>query len=116
MASTDLSMYRGDDKSIVVTIVDNSGTAVNLTNGSVFFTINGSRPITDAGSVYQKIVVSHTNPSAGITTISIPSSSSTNFTPGAYWYDVQLKQSTGSISTVVLGRFTIDADVTRTTT
>lgn len=115
MSSSDISMYRGDDKSIVVTITQ-GGTPVNITNSSVFFTINSARGATDAGSIYQKIVTSHSNPSQGETTISIPSGSSTSFTPGIYWYDVQLKQSTGSISTVVLGRFTVDADVTRTTT
>lgn len=116
MASTDLSMYRGDDKNIDLVITRNGSVSYNITNGSVFMTIKPAFTATgDTTAIGSWIVTTHTYAASGMTTIPILNSQSDGWTPGVYWYDVQLKSGT-TINTLTRGRFTVLDDVTRRTT
>jgi len=113
MVNTDLSMYRGDDKSITMTITRNGSVSYDITNGSVFMTVKPSFTVSgDGTAIGSWIVTSHTYAASGMTTIPILSALSTTWTPGVYWYDVQLK-SGATISTIIRGRFSVLDDVTR---
>lgn len=118
----DLEIIRGDSASIGFTLTD-AGTAVDLTDATVFFTAKPAltNDVSDNTAVISVEVTDHVdsdgNPSAteGVTTIPL-TPTDTNVTPGEYFYDVQIKYSDGTIVSIEPRKMEILADVTRRTT
>jgi len=109
------SMYRGDTKTINLTITDEDGGAVNLTGAEVWLTVKAAVADPDPG-ILQKKVTTHVLPLEGKTSVTIDPADTDSVAPADYLYDVQLKQSGGIISTLLEGSFKIRADITRSTT
>jgi hypothetical protein len=108
---------RGDTRVIQVNCVQSDGvTPLDLTGATVYFTLNSSNaPTDDSGDALQKTVTSHTAPILGQTSITILPADTTGLTPGDYYYDVQVKDANGNISSLKQDIFRINADITRTT-
>jgi hypothetical protein len=70
----------------------------------------------DSSAVLAKTVTSHTDPTAGETTVTLAAADTTTVTPGTYGYDVQLKTAAGVVSTVEVGKLIVKGDYTRRTT
>lgn len=110
------NVIRGDTHTINLTI-SSSGSRVDLTGYTVFFTVNAEKnPASDTSAVIQKNITSHTDPTEGQTTISLSSSDTASVTPGSYWYDIQLKDGDGNITSFAKDRFLVVSDITRRTT
>lgn len=110
------NVIRGDTHTINLTITDN-GTPLNITGYTVFFTVNASKePADDSAAVISKTVTVHTAPTLGETTISLAPSDTTNLAPDSYWYDIQLKDGSGNITSFAKDRFILVSDITRRTT
>jgi hypothetical protein len=106
-----MEVIRRDDAEFEITFTDKDGTAINLTGGTVFFTVKKKLTDTDADAVISKEVSSFNAPTTGIMTLSL-TDTETNITPRAYYYDVQFKDSSGTISSSERGRFYVTQDVT----
>lgn len=105
-----ITFYRGDTATINVALTD-----TDLTGGSVFFTAKEGvdNNLTDSSAVITKKVTSHTNPTAGETTITLTASDTNTITPGTYEYDIQIVLASGVVSTVQVGKLEVKGDVTR---
>lgn len=119
MTDYNLEIYRGDNKTWILTFVDGI-TPVNLTGQTIFFTVKkqniyveSSSDTTDA--LISKTITAHTNPTGGISSLALVPADTSSLTPATYKYDMQLKDGSGSILTFITGNFTILADVTRRT-
>ena len=110
-----LKLIRGDTRNIQVTFKDTDGSVLDITDCTVFFTVNASdNPLTDVDAVISKEVTAHTDAEAGISTIEL-TSSDTEVTPGSYYYDIQLKDTANAILSSYSSNLTIVADITRRT-
>lgn len=111
----DLTIIRGDTTSIDFELTD-GGDPVDLTGATVFFTAKSAidADATDAASAISVEVTSHTNPTAGETLIPL-TASDTTVTPGEYFYDVQVKNLSGTILSIPYRKLEVVADVTRRT-
>lgn len=116
--STNFNVIQGDTYVESWALLDQSGVAVDLTGAKLYFTVKTAYADADPG------VLQLTSPSSGITidsaagglaTLTITSTQSGALTVGTYKYDVQLKDSAGTIKTLVSGTLTVDAQVTITT-
>lgn len=109
------NVIRGDNRTINVTFLDSDGaTAVNLTGGTAYFTVNSSSdPSDDTGAVIQKTATSFTDATNGEHTFTL-THSDTNITPGTYWYDLQFVDTLGNYLSAYRGKFIVQSDVTRT--
>lgn len=109
---SDIFIIRGDTTAITFTL-----TGYDLTGSTVFFTAKPALTddAADANAVITKEVTSHSDPTNGITIIDLDSTD-TDVTPGTYYYDVQIKDSSGTITSIPARKLTIYADVTRRTT
>jgi len=115
MATTKLNnFYRGDTRDFAMTFTSND-VAYNITGAKVYFTLKKSKNDTDAQAVLQKTVTSHTDPTAGKTTLSL-SKTDTNIQPGRYFYDFQVITSGGGVYTFLSGDVEVLEDVTRSST
>ena len=116
--ANNIEVYRGDDKSISLTFTDKAtGLAEDITGWTVYFTVKEAydNDPTDSAALITKDVTSHTAPTSGQTAIAL-TDTNTNISPGSYFYDIQAKDASGNIMTVVSGIFEVLADVTRRTT
>lgn len=116
---TDLTIYRGDSKTWNITFTDSAGAAINITGYTVFFTVKKKNSYTDdtvdTAAIVQKNITVHTAPATGQTQVALQPSDTSSVTPAVYVYDMQLKDTSGTILTFITGNFTISADVTRRT-
>lgn len=105
-----ISIVRGDDFDLILTLKDSDGGAIDLTNATVCFTVKQKVSNTDS-SVISKEVTEHTTPLEGLTKVSL-SSGETAVDPGYYFYDVRIKTQAGKISSVQYGKFRIVQSIT----
>lgn len=109
-------VIRGDTRRVQCTFKDSDGSAIDLTDGTVYFTVNSSGdPSSDSGAVIQKTATNSdfTSPTSGIHTFTL-THSDTNIAAGEYWYDIQFVDSQGNYVSSYRGKFTVQSDVTRT--
>lgn len=110
-----IEVIRGDTRTITATFVDSDGTALDLTGGKVFFTVNANRePADDTAASVQKTITSFDNPTTGVQTITL-TSSDTNIDPGTYFYDCQFVSSGGVVTSLKRSTFVVVGDITRRT-
>lgn len=109
------NLIRGDSHIINVKF-DNNGTPLNISGYTVYFTVNASKnPTDDSTAAIQKNITSHTNAALGQTTITLLPAD-TNSMLGNYFYDVQLKDPSGNVTSFKQDSLTVIADITRRTT
>jgi len=110
MLETNLSVYRGDKKTWVLTIKDSEGQAFDLTDYTVTMTVKLNASDTDEDALIQKDAVL-TSPAAGICEIRL-FHVDTEQDPRQYLYDVQIYEG-DNIFTPLKGTFEIIQDITR---
>lgn len=109
------NVIRGDNRTINLQFYESDGsTAVDLTGGTVYFTVNSSSdPADDTSVAIQKTATSFTDATAGQHTFTL-THSDTDITPDTYWYDCQFQDSVGNYLSSYRGKFIVQSDVTRT--
>ena len=111
---------RGDSRVINIQINQSDGaTPFNLTGCEVFFTVNAStNPTadTDASAVIALKTSTFATPTNGLASVTITNAISQDIAPGTYYYDVQLKDSQGNITSLHQNQFLVIADITRAVT
>ena len=113
VTGSNIEIFRGDDEPIAVQILSD-GVPVNITGFTIFFTVKNTddNDKTDDSAVIKKNVTTHTDPTAGITTI-VLTDSDTDIPPTNYEYDIQWKDLADDIKTLIKARFCVKADTTR---
>ena len=109
-ADIDLCLTKGDDKDYLLTFTDDSGTAVDITSGTVYFTCKKSLSDADSDAVFAKKVTNHSDPTNGKTTVSL-SHADTDVEVGRYFYDIQLTLA-NKVHTLMKGTLEITYEVT----
>ena len=92
-----LKLKAGDDLPITFTIVDSDGDAINLTGGTIAFKIASSISVSNASAEFFGEFTSFTDPTNGISTNTIPDSTSKDWTPGPYVYQSRFIDSSGVV-------------------
>jgi len=110
-----LERYRGDDDPLDLAFTDGDDVVIDITGATIFFTVKENETDADADALISKDITSHTDPTAGKTSIDITAADTNDLDPGTYYYDIQYKSALGKIATIEKGNFTILADITRRT-
>ncbi len=106
-----ITIYRGDDVTFQITFKDNSGTAVDITGATLYFTAKTNNDDADGSAVIQSSNSTLSDPSNGIGE-AVLSNSDTDVTPGKYFYDIQIITAGGEITTAMIGKVTVKQDIT----
>ena len=107
---------RGDTWNLEFLMQDSNGAIIDLTGNQYWFTLKSSVNLIDLGAElqYGPIAVSAVNAALGKVVMSIPSGMTDSLVPATYNYDLQEVSSTGDVSTLLIGKIRVKADVTRT--
>lgn len=108
-AKQDIKIMRGDTEVFNITVTDSAGAAVNLT-GDVF--TSQIRYNRDDSSVAASFTCDITNALAGEVRLTLSAATSATLVAGTAYWDLQ-RSDIGVITTIVAGKCTILADVTR---
>lgn len=111
MSDKRFQIIRGDDVSLDITFTDQNGDPVDLTDTTVFFTVKRKLSETDEEAIITKEITSHTNPTNGETNVSL-SKEDTDQKLGDYFWDLQLIDEDGKITSSKFGQLQIVPDVT----
>lgn len=104
-----LNIKQGDDFSKVLTITDASGVAVNITGCTLTFHLRAAGATTDAIDPAPTLTL--TTPASGIATLTLTDTQTATLTGATtYYYEVEMTDGTGLISTPVEGLAYIAAD------
>jgi len=115
MGDNEIEIFRGDNKTYEVTVVDADGDAFNLTGALIIFSVKSSN--NDATykiqlSTDDAAEIEITDAAGGIFKIYIVPGDTNDYTPVKWIYDVEV-QISGKTYTIITDNFVIKADVTR---
>lgn len=116
-APTIQNYIRGDSRTLSIQIYQSDGaTPFNLTGCTVYFTLNASSSPTDDGTDTTASLKTSTNtfssPSSGLATITLTNTMTQPLTPQTYFYDIQLKDASGNITSLAQNTFQVISDIT----
>jgi hypothetical protein len=108
-AKQDLIITRGDTETVVVTMVDDVGAAIDITGRTY---TSQMRTTPDISAISITGVGAVTDGAAGKLTVTFSATGTAALDPGFLYWDLQ-ENASGVISTILSGTVTVLADVTR---
>lgn len=108
-ADQDLTITRGDTETLVVTIQDDAGSAINITGRTYRAQIRSSQ---DSTTIKASFTCTVTSGAGGQVTCVLSATDSATLSSGQYFWDLE-ETASGVVSTILSGNVTVLADVTR---
>ena len=108
-AKQNITIMRGDTEVFNITLTDSASAAIDLTGSTFLSQIRYER---DSTTIAASFTCSITNAAAGQVSLTLTSAASAGLTVGTAYWDLQRTLS-GVVTTLVAGKCTILADVTR---
>ncbi len=106
--------YRGDTLRYKLTFKNaDTKEPIDLTGASVWFTLKENVNDPDSEAAIQVHTENHLDPTNGKTEIVVPASETNNLEIKTYFYDFQLVDAQGNVSTVMSGKVKVLPDITR---
>jgi hypothetical protein len=108
------SMYQGETIPWEVTCVDSSGTAVDITGYTFYFTVKNvyDNDTTDVNALLKKTITNLSDPGNGIFQITFDAGD-TQIAAGVHWYDIRAKDTNSKVVTIQSGTLEVKAAATR---
>jgi hypothetical protein len=114
MQTTELRLIRGDTETYTITFKESDGTAYDITNWVIFFTLKSSWDVPDAEADLQKAITTHSDPTAGETQVALVHTDTHTLTPGEYYFDFQaVTAAEAEVFTFLQGTYILGYDVTK---
>lgn len=114
MSHQELTFFRGDDETLDIEITDSDGNAVDISGYKFWFTAKSNENDADADAEIGPTTGTITDAANGKAQISL-TNSDTDIAVGSYSYDIQQKDASNKITTLVKGKLRITQDITQTT-
>ena len=106
---SNLTIDQGSDFTATITVSNESGTVINLTD----YTGRGQMRKSPFTSTYHAFTVTVSDPEAGEVTLAMNSSTTAAITAGRYLYDVEVVSSGGTVTRIVEGIATVTPEITK---
>jgi hypothetical protein len=113
-----INVIRNNDIDVTFELTDANDVAIDLTGGTLWFTVRNKIPATsiktndDAIISIEQTGVAITSASSGRTIFSVTNVQN-DINPGTYLYDIKYKNSLGRIKTVKVDDYTVEGDIGR---
>lgn len=87
----DFRVFRNRSITRAITVYDSNGAVLNITGKTLYFTVKRvvDTDNTDALAVIKKTITSHSNPTQGVTSVTILNTDTASLAPGRYFFDIQ---------------------------
>lgn len=110
------SQARGDTWNFQFLMQDSNGSALDVTGNQYWLTLKSDVALSDEGAELQvgPIAIPAVEAAQGIVNIAVNGSLTNILTPRTYNYDLQEVKSDSTVSTLLIGKIKVRADITRT--
>ena len=108
-STQNLTITRGDTEIVVITMKDNTSTAVNITGRTYRAQIRATK---DSSVISAAFVCTITDAAGGEVTCTLSAGVTATLAAGKYYWDFE-ETSSGTVTTILAGTVTVLADVTR---
>jgi hypothetical protein len=105
-----LETYRGDDFIRTIEFTEDNE-PLSIVGWVVYFTVKRNPDDTDDDAIIKKDITEHSDPSGGITKITVPKSE-TNYL-GEFYCDIRVKNADGIVKTMDKGSIKFIRDISR---
>ena len=105
MRSGTLTLVRGDNQTLGVTVTQPDGTVYNLSGASLIFTAKD--PVRFSEQIIYKSGSSHLAPESGISQITFDPADTDGLGKQKYYFDIKLLSSLNTVTTLVYGNLLI---------
>lgn len=105
-----MKVIRRDDVTFELTFKDSDEAVIDLTTGTVFFTVKTNLTDADADAILAKEIDTFETPETGIMLLNL-SRTETDIEPGSYYFDIQLKLD-DKVTSSERGKFKVVQDIT----
>ena len=111
-----IKIYRGDNRTLKVSVVDENDAPVSLAGGAAKFSVkkwlsDNQAKIDKSSGVSSEILI--TDPANGVYEVYLIPSDTQDLEEGVYEYDSEITTVTGKVYTVVRGKFVVLGETTR---
>jgi hypothetical protein len=117
MENSDLIIIRGDDLALDIEFKDQDENPIDLTDCTVYFTVKRRFSDTDDEALIAEEITDHSDAENGVTTLEIShtDTESLDITRDEYpfWWDLQIKEADGTITSTLAGNCYVKPDITR---
>lgn len=108
-----ISRYRGDTWASLLQVVDSTGAAIDITSATFLLTVNSNNAPIDQSTQIMQVVGVITDAVNGKVGFSPSAGQQSSLAGGKYFYDVQMTDGMGVITTVAHGPFVLIQDITK---
>ncbi len=105
--TTTLTLVRGDDQNLAVTVQNPDGTPYDLTDCTLTFTARVGTYFGEIVPTYPIVTTVHADPTAGLSQIAFTPENTINMGSDPYFFDIKLTSAADLISTLDYGALLI---------
>lgn len=109
-----MNIIKGDDCDFELTFKDVDGNVIDITDATVFFTVKKKLTDSDDDAVIKKEITDFADPTSGIAILTL-TDTDTEISARSYYFDIQLKDNLGKITSTQAGKLIVSQDVTERT-
>lgn len=109
------SFPRGDDWTVKLVVRDADNVVIDITGYTYWLTLKSDVAEADPGDAQVSVTPPAQDAVQGTVYLTIPRAQTDLLTPGTYKYDVQQVDTTGRVTTLLIGKVRVVADITRST-
>ena len=115
LALPTLTVVRGTNFEIPLAFQTPEGGPLSLVGCVVYITAKAKTDddVTDSAAVFKKDVSVHTNAAGGLTSVLAEPADTDASRPGDYFYDIEVKDGAGRVTSFGTGKFTLKGEMTR---
>jgi len=104
-----LTIIQGDSKNYTLTFRDTTGTALDISGWTIFFTVKRCYTDADVDALIRKDVeIPAGGGTSGITTIELTHEDTELLPYGNYYYSIQARPSAGKLYTLIKGNYLVE--------
>ena len=113
MGDAAIYMFRGDSRTLAITVTDSADQPIDLTGAIARFTVRKAidKEVLISKSSADPAQIDIIDPTNGKLEIYIVPNDTKTLKPGGYVFDVEITLSNGKVYTVVFGNFIVKGDV-----
>jgi hypothetical protein len=110
-----ISIYRGDDDERTLVFTDGDGAVIDITGWKIYFTVKAEKDDSDDAALLKIDWESHSDPTQGESLLT-QDNADTDMIVGTHVCDIQIKDDTGKIKTLVVMPYENNTDIKRRNT
>lgn len=107
-----LKNFVSGDTKVIRLVLKVNGDPLDITGSSIYLSLKNDKELLDFNANLKKVVTDHTEPLLGKSVITLTHDDTKGLSAGTYYYDLRIKDASGSVTTIQRGKVDIIKPIT----